>query len=211
MRRRSAVRRLAIGAGLLAATSFLAACGGDDDGATALAGVVRNPPLEVAAVHLPDVRDGGAPVAMQAPAGELYLVYFGYTNCPDVCPTTLSDISVALGDLPEDLADRITVAMTTVDPERDTDAVLAGYLDHFFDDSLALRTTDAAALQEATDAFGVQWEIEAHDPGEAYDVGHTAVTYVIDDTGQVVVEWPFGFDSRSMTSDLTTLLRKDTT
>lgn len=187
----------------------LGACGGDEE-EPSLAGAVRTPPLDVGAVSLPDASAGGAPMQLQAPAGELLLVYFGYTNCPDVCPTTMSDIRVALDDLSEgdaeDLAERVTVAMVTVDPERDTDEVLTGYLGHFFEDGHALRTDDPAALQAAADAFGVQWEIEEHEPGATYAVGHTAITYVVDDTGTVVVEWPFGFETESMSSDLTTLL-----
>ena len=185
------------------------ACG--DDGPDELAGAVRSPALEVAGVSLPAVGDGGReePLAMKAPPGELYLVYFGYTSCPDVCPTTMSDISVALEDLPDDLADRVTVAMATVDPERDTGEIVAGYLDHFFDRSLALRTDDPDTLAAAADAFGVQWEIEEHAPGEPYDVAHSAVTYVVDDDGTVVVEWPFGFDSEAMTSDLRILLEEE--
>lgn len=199
-----------IGAGLaLVAGLATGACG--DDGPDELSGAVRSPALEVGEVSLPAVGDGGReePLAMTAPPGELYLVYFGYTSCPDVCPTTMSDISVALDALPDDLAERVTVAMATVDPERDTGEVVAGYLDHFFDRSLALRTTDPDALARAADAFGVQWEVEEHAPGEAYDVAHSAVTYVVDDTGTVVVEWPFGFDSEAMTSDLRILLEEE--
>ena len=199
----------------------LAGCGSDESGpgageagasgGGALAGVVRTPPLEVADVELPDVASSGDPVSMQAPDGEIHLIYFGYTSCPDICPTTMSDISVAMNDLPPDLADRITVGMVTVDPERDTDEVLTGYLDHFFDRRMALRTEDPAALDAAADAFGVRFEVEDHAAGEeAYEVSHSAVTYVVDDTGTVVVEWPFGFDSRDMTADLTTLLQEET-
>ena len=198
-----------VGAGVaLLAALTTGACG--DDGPGELAGAVRTPPLEVSGVSLPAVDDGGEePLTMQAPPGELYLVYFGYTSCPDVCPTTMSDISVALDDLPDDLAERVTVAMASVDPERDTGEVVAGYLDHFFDRSLALRTDDPDALATAADAFGVQWEIEEHAPGVAYDVAHSAVTYVVDDTGTVVVEWPFGFDSEAMASDLRILLEEE--
>ena len=99
--------------------------------------------------------------------------------------------------------------MASVDPERDTGEVVAGYLDHFFDRSLALRTDDPDTLAAAADAFGVQWEIEEHAPGEPYDVAHSAVTYVVDDDGTVVVEWPFGFDSEAMTSDLRILLEEE--
>lgn len=181
------------------------------DESPSLQGIVRTPPLEVGSVALPAATGEAAPVALVAPPGELYVVYFGYTSCPDVCPTTMSDLSVALDDLPDQLADRVTVAMVTVDPERDTDEVLSSYLGHFFDRSLPLRTADPAGLRAATSAFGVQVEIEEHAPGEAYDVAHTAVTYVVDDRGVVVVEWPFGSEPASMTADLTTLLREERT
>jgi protein SCO1 len=182
----------------------LGACG---DTSNDLLGVVRTPPLDVAAVELPTA--DGNPMPMRAPEGEFLLVYFGYTSCPDVCPTTMADISAALVDLPPDRADRVRVAMVTVDPERDTDEVLAGYLDHFFSRGVALRTEEAAELETAAAAFGVQWQIEEHEPGEPYDVAHTAVTYVVDDQGQVVVEWPFGFESEAMTSDLNMLLERN--
>ena len=201
---------------LLPFVALLAAsCGSDDEtpvaGGTAatasLAGVVREPPLEVGEVSLPDASRGGTPMAMRADDGEVLLVYFGYTSCPDVCPMTMSDIDVALDDLDAGLADEVTVAMVTVDPERDRGDLLERYLDHFFDRSAALRTEDPDELAAAAQAFGVQYEVEDHAPGEAvYDVAHSAITYVVDDTGTVVVEWPFGFESEHMTADLTTLL-----
>lgn len=204
---------------VLLATLFavlLASCGdGDEPGggltapAPSLAGVVREPPLQVADVSLPDVSppDGGAAMPMRAAPGELLLVYFGYTSCPDVCPTTMSDIRVAIEDLDAELAQRVQVAMVTVDPERDTPEVLSGYLGHFFTRSAALRTEDPDELAAAARAFGVQFEVADHQPGATtYDVAHSAFTYVVDDTGSVVVEWPFGFENRHMTADLTTLL-----
>jgi protein SCO1 len=186
-----------------------ASCGDDDgEGDGSLLGMVRTPALEVGHIELLDVSGADpAPRPMRAPTGELYLIYFGFTSCPDICPTTMSDISVAVRDLPAESAERVTVGMVTVDPERDTPEVLAGYLRHFFDSSLPLQATDADALDEAAEAFGVRFEVADHDPGDAYyEVAHSAITYVVDDTGTVVVEWPFGFDNQQMTSDLTTLL-----
>ncbi|HSJ28112.1 MAG TPA: SCO family protein [Acidimicrobiia bacterium] len=174
-----------------------------------LLGAVRSPPLQVAAVTIPDGTD--TPVPMRAADGELLLVYFGYVSCPDICPTTMADIRLALEGLPRDLAERVSVAMVTVDPERDTIDVLTGYLGHFFDRGLALRIEDTEELRRATQAFGAQFEIAEHEPGESYDVAHTAITYVIDDTGTVVVEWPFGFHHDAMTSDLKTILERKKT
>jgi protein SCO1/2 len=196
---------------LLLATS-LSACGSDSRGGAggpSLAGVVREPALQVGGVSLPNASDSGAPMHMRAPQGELLLVYFGYTSCPDICPTTLSDISVAVGDLPAELAERIRMVMVTVDPEVDTAEVLTGYLGHFLDRSAALRTDDPEQLEDAAEAFGVQYEVEEHEPGEPHDVAHSAITYVVDDTGTVVVEWTFGFESSDMTNDLKTLLTEE--
>lgn len=195
---------------MLAATAALAfgptACGGSDD--ASLTGVVRQPPLSVGEVQL--VSADGGDVTMTPPAGELLVASFGYTSCPDICPTTLSDLSVAVNDLPAELADRVTVAFVTVDPERDTPDVLAGYVGAFFaDDGVGLHAVDDRALTAATKAFGVQFSVAEHQPGDAeYAVAHTAVTYVIDDTGTVVVEWPFGAATDDMASDLKTLLSR---
>ena len=204
---RSGARRGVLGfLATAVAVLILSACG--DDGAAPLAGVVREPPLSVANVELLDVAAAEpAPRAMKADADELLLVYFGYTTCPDICPTTMSDISVAVNDLPDELADRVTMSMVTVDPERDTPDVLAGYLEHFFDSSIPLQADGPEALADAADAFGVRYEVADHEPGDlGYDVSHSAVTYVIDDTGTVVVEWPFGFEIENMTADIKALL-----
>lgn len=197
---------------LLAAAVTLSACGSSDsaapEGKDALLGMVRTPALTVGEVELLDV--SGAPpelMTMKAPADGIYLIYFGYTSCPDICPTTMSDLSVAINDLPADQTERITVGMVTVDPDRDTPEVLAGYLGHFFEDPLPLIAADDAALAKATEAFGVQFEVADHEPGDSdYEVGHSAITYVVDGTGTVLVEWPFGFESEQMTADLTTVL-----
>jgi protein SCO1/2 len=173
-----------------------------------LAGGVRTDPLDVSAVVLPDVANGGAALPMVAPTGELLVVYFGYTSCPDVCPMTMSTVSDAIESLDDGLPSRVGVAMVTLDPERDTNEQLTAYLGHFFEDGHALRTTDPAALQAAASTFGVRWEVEEHEPGDRYEVAHTAITYVVDDTGTVVVEWPFGFETELMTSDLETLLAR---
>ena len=197
---------------LFVAAATLTACGSSDgaesEGKDALLGMVRTPALSVGQVELLDV-SGPEPesMAMKAPADELLLVYFGYTSCPDICPTTMSDLSIAVNDLPPDLADRITIGMVTVDPDRDSAEVLDGYLGHFFDDPLPLQAADDAALTTAAKAFGVQFEVADHEPGDTdYEVGHSAITYVVDDTGTVVVEWPFGFESEQMTEDLSTIL-----
>ena len=195
---------------VLVASLALVACGGGSDAPSSLQGVVRKPALQVASVTLPDESPlaAGAPFAMKAPKGGLLLAYFGYTNCPDVCPTTLSDIGRALRELPAGEREKVEVAFATVDPDRDSGAILSSYLDHFVDGGHALRTTDATQLQAAEDAFGV---IAKKVPeGSSYSMEHTAITFVIDDTGKVVVEWPFGTDSSVMADDMKLLLSRGT-
>jgi protein SCO1/2 len=189
----------------------LAACGGVDGVPTrvGLSGAVRTPPLEVGTVSLPNESPGahGAPFAMTAPSGGLLLVYFGFTSCPDICPTTLSDLGRAVQKIPADARRRVDVAMVTVDPDRDTGSVLTSYLDTFVDGGgVALRTTDPAQLQSAQDAFRV---VANRIPeGDTYTFEHTAVTYVVDENGTVVVEWPFGTSPDAMARDLRILLRR---
>lgn len=199
-------------ASIVALSMVAVGCGSDEPEAGSLAGMVRTPALEVASVEVPDATSNEEPFAMKAQPGELLVVYFGYTFCPDICPTTMSDISVALNELPDDQADRVEVALVTVDPDRDTGEVLDRYLGHFFERGRGLRTTDLDQLDSAASAFGVRYEVEDHSEGDLdYEVSHSAVTYVVDDAGTVVVEWPFGMDGLDMAADLATLLTKEET
>jgi protein SCO1/2 len=184
----------------------LAGCGGDGGSARpqGLTGAVRTPPLEVASVTLPNETTGagGAPFTMQAEPGKLLLVYFGFTSCPDICPTTLSDLGRAVQKLPADERDRVDVVMVTVDPARDTGEVMTSYLDTFVPGrGIALRTTDPAQQQAAQDAFRVVAK-RVPEGDDNYTFEHTAVTYVVDDRGTVVVEWPFGTAPDAMARDL---------
>ncbi len=202
----------------LAVAIPLAGCGGDDGGTaggsepsvtTALKGMVRTPPLQVGDIELPDEspEGRGEPFAMKADEGGLLLVYFGYTSCPDICPTTLADIGAALRGMTDD-REKIDVAMVTFDPERDTGEVISSYLDHFVDGGHALRTENPALQQSAQDAFHVV--ARRVDEEDRYDFEHTAITYVIDESGTVPVEWPFGTAPEDMRSDIEQLLDRAT-
>ena len=191
---------------LIAALAFAAACGDEDDTASGtLAGYVREPTPVVGQLSLPDVTNGGVPLTFQAPEGELLLVYFGYTSCPDVCPTTLSDVRTALAELDEEDAAHIGLAMATVDPDRDVDEVIGGYVQSFVPDASGLRTTDAAELRAAADAFGVEYSVDTNDEGEV-EVVHSGSLYVVDDQGQLVLTWPFGTPVDDLINDLRILM-----
>jgi protein SCO1 len=185
----------------LATVVVAAACGGG--GERELVGLTRDPEPVVDAVALPDVSRGGEPFEFRAPDGGVLVVFFGYTNCPDICPTTMADLRAALGELGDD-ANRVEVAMVTVDPERDTD-VLTGYVQSFVPDGHALATDDADALRSAADVFGVSYEVVTTPSGEV-EVGHSSLTFGVDDTGTLKITWPFGTTAADMAADLEQLL-----
>ena len=95
--------------------------------------------------------------------------------------------------------------MVTVDPDRDVPEKLGAYLTTFVPDGDAVRFGDDAGLAAAADAFGAQYEVETNDEGEI-EVGHSADLYVVDDRGDIVLQWPFGTSSDDIAADLETLL-----
>lgn len=169
-----------------------------------LAGMVRTPEPYVGDVTLPEASNGDAAFSTKADDGQLLVVYFGYTSCPDVCPTTLADLRSAVATLDGD-SDRIDVAFITVDPGRDTEDEVTSYVRVFFPDGIALRTEDDVALQEAADAYGAAYEV-ASGPDGAIEVAHSAFLYAIDSEGMIKVQWPFGMTSEHIANDLAYLL-----
>jgi len=115
--------------------------------------------------------------------GRPFLVFFGFTHCPDVCPTTLFDISEVLKSLGPD-ADRTGALFITVDPERDTPAVLKDYLANF-DPHLRGLTGDPSAVQAALKAYRV-YAKKVPLQGDDYTMDHTAVVYLMDKDGRFV-------------------------
>lgn len=173
-----------------------------DDGQ--LSGYTREPTPSVAEVVLP-LADGTGELPAPATAGGLRIVYFGYTSCPDVCPTTMSDVKAALAELSPEDAERVEVVMVTIDPDRDVPEKLSAYVQTFIEDGQASRVTDPAALEAAAAAFGAQYEVRTADDGEI-EVSHSADLYVVDDAGDIVLQWPFGTASADIAADLSTLL-----
>ena len=133
-------------------------------------------------------------------------MYFGYTSCPDVCPTTMADLRVAVESLGAD-AERVEVAMATIDPDRDSGEALTSYVQTFVEDGHALRTADDDLLRSATDAFGADYSVTEAEDGEI-EVTHTGSVYVVDDAGRMLVQWPFGTSAGDIENDLRTLLAR---
>ncbi len=182
---------------------LLAALPACSSGPEPLNGLVRDPLLNVAQVSLPNAASGGAPFQMVADDDGLLLVYFGYTYCPDICPTTMADLRTAMEDL--DGADRIDVAFITVDPFRDDVEQVTNYVTTFFPEGIALRTDDQERLAAAATAFEASYELSI-DPDGTIDVGHSSLLYAIDFEGTILVQWPFGMSADEIREDLEQLL-----
>ncbi len=169
-------RRIVCGTGAVLAAvgiSVLAACASGDDSAAPstvtvttpgtdgtdreLAGIVREPAPVVDATPVPSLTSPGGEVVFRADRGGFRAVYFGYTNCPDVCPTTMADWAITLRRLPAELAAQVSTVMVTVDPDRDN-AILPGYVESFVADAEAAGTTDADVLAAAAAPFGVSYD-----------------------------------------------------
>ena len=195
----SAARRAAMALAVVIA-AMLSACGGDSD--AGFAGYSRSPAPQVGDVALPRA-DGSGEVAFRAVDGGLLLVYFGYTNCPDFCPTTLADLKVALNRLGDAAAD-VDVAMVTVDPDRDL-PILDDYIQSFYADGIALGSADPTVLTAATEPFGVSYLVTNNDAGGT-DVAHSTQLYAVDDTGALVLTWPFGIETQELADDIGDLL-----
>ena len=115
--------------------------------------------------------------------GRPFLVFFGYTHCPDVCPTTLFDVSEVLRALGKD-ADRAGALFVTVDPERDTPDVIKDYLSSF-DPHLRGATGERAAIDAAEKAYRVYAKKVPTQNGD-YSMDHTALVYLMDKQGRFV-------------------------
>lgn len=148
----------------------------------------------------------GEPFVFKAAKGEVLIAYFGYTMCPDVCPTTLVALKNAKRKLGE-LATKVDVAMTTVDRERDTVTVLPKYLGSFLDRYHALVPRSDAELRAAEEVFQATSSVTKK-PDGTVQVVHGGTAYVVDDAGYVVDEFPFGMTPADMAHDLQILLTK---
>ena len=135
--------------------------------------------------------------------GKAVVLFFGFTQCPDVCPTTLVDIANSLKKLGAD-ADRVQVLFVTVDPERDTPKLLAEYVTTFDPRFIALRG-DAAETQRVAKEFKIYYEKRKQ--GEGYTVDHSGQTYVIDPQGRLRLLVRHERIGQDLADDLKTLLR----
>ena len=169
-------------------------------------GGVIDPPIELPDFEL--MATDGQPFHLSDVAGDVALVYFGYTYCPDVCPLTMWEVKKALAQL-DTGQERVHVIFISVDPERDTPEKLANYLNAFGPEFIGL-TDDFAKTQEMMKPYGAFAEKEeVEDSALGYLVNHTARLYLINPQRQILQQYPFGFTAEDLSSDLNHLLQQE--
>lgn len=146
----------------------------------------------------------GKPRTLADFKGKVVLVFFGFTRCPDVCPTTLSEMKMVLGQLGED-AKRVQVLFITLDPERDTAELLAKYVPAFDPGFIGLRG-DAAATARVAKDFKIFYQKVPGKTPDSYSVDHSAGSYAFDAQGRLRLFVRHG-DPDRLAADLRALLR----
>lgn len=137
--------------------------------------------------------------------GKLVVLFFGYTHCPDVCPTTLADMAAAFKLMPAEAAKQVQVLFVSVDPERDSAEMLKQYVPYFHPSFLGLLGTPdevAAAAKE----FRIHYRKHVEPGATDYLVDHTAGSYVLDKQGRLRLFQPFAQPPADIAHDLELLL-----
>jgi protein SCO1/2 len=171
-------------AGLVLFTAVIMIVGGRNPVAVVMPSAAIGGPFKL-------IDHDGKTVTEQDFRGKPFLVFFGFTHCPDVCPTALFDMSEVLRKLGPD-AERVRMLFITVDPERDTPAVLKDYLSSFEPQIRGL-TGDAAAIAAVEKTYRVYARKVPLEGGE-YTMDHSAVVYLMDKDGKFVA--PFNLKRR---------------
>lgn len=168
-------------------------------------GSILEPVVPAADFELTD--QNGNTFRLSDQQGYVTLIFFGYTNCPDVCPTTMSEYKKIIAEL-GDQADDVRFVFVTVDPERDTVERLNTYLGVFHPAIIGL-TGERAELEEVYQSYGVYQAKNDTGSTAGYLVDHTARTYAIDKHGNLRVTYPFEMDWRDIVSDVRNLIEEE--
>ena len=138
--------------------------------------------------------------------GKVVVMFFGYTQCPDVCPTTLTEMQQVM-TLMGPQSDKVQVLFVTVDPERDTAAILKQYVPSFDPSFLGLRPADEAALEKVTKDFKIYYKkVPGASPG-SYTMDHTAGSYAFDPQGRLRLYIKHAQGPETLAHDLKELLK----
>lgn len=150
-------------------------------------------------------RPNGNSFRLSERRGRIIVLFFGYTSCPDVCPTTMAELNQALEKL-DDQAAQVQVLFVTVDPQRDTPERVQEYVDHFNPNFIGLSGSEAE-LAKVWNDYGVFREVVEGTSAAGYLVNHTARVTLIDRQGNLRVSFPFDTPVEDIVHDLKLLLK----
>jgi protein SCO1/2 len=150
-------------------------------------------------------RADGQPFRLSDQRGKIVLLFFGYTACPDVCPTTLAELKLVMDDL-GDAAASVQVVFISVDPERDTQEKIQKYVEHFNPAFLGL-TGSMDELQVVWDDYGVYRSVNPSASALGYIVDHTARVTLIDGDGNLRLSYGFQTPVEDIVHDIKLLLK----
>jgi protein SCO1/2 len=137
--------------------------------------------------------------------GKVAIIFFGYTQCPDVCPTTLMEIKEVKELLGKD-KDQLQVIFITVDPDRDTQEVLAQYIPSFDPSFLGLRPATPEALEQVVKGYKIFAQKEYSRDGKYYTMSHTSGSYVVDPDGKLRLFVKHNQGAQTLANDLKQLM-----
>lgn len=140
-------------------------------------------------------------------AGKVVVVFFGYTQCPDVCPTTMNELAEIRKLLGKD-GDRLQGVFVTVDPQRDTPEVLKAYLGNFDPSFVALRPSSAEQLAALAKDFKIYYKRVDGRTDTSYTMDHSAGSYVYDTKGQLRLFTRYGMGIKPLAGDIQYLLQQ---
>ena len=167
-------------------------------------GTVYDPALQAPEIAL--TRADGSTFRLSEQKGDVILLFFGYTFCPDVCPLTLSELRTVNEEMGED-AGRVQVVFVTVDPERDTPDQIEKFVSVFNPSFIGL-SGSIEELQPVWQDYGVYREVdEVSSSAAGYLVNHTARVYVIDRDGNLRLSYSFGTPTEDIVHDLKLLFK----
>jgi protein SCO1/2 len=182
---------------------LVAACGGTGDAAE-LTGTELDPPFEVSSTPLVDT-DGAAYSLTEDTDKDLTLVFFGYTNCPDICGQVMATLAGTLTRLDDEQKERLDVVFVTTDPARDTGQVVQEYVDAF-DPSIVGLTGDLDDIVEVGRSLAIGIDQGKKLPSGGYDVTHGTQVMAIDAADETPVFWDYDVSQAQLAHDVTMLL-----
>jgi protein SCO1 len=152
-------------------------------------------------------RSDGSRFRLSELRGDVVLVFFGYTSCPDVCPTTMAELRQALSELNAQDVERVKVVFVTVDPDRDSPERVQEYVDQFNPAFIGL-SGSKTDLEKVWAEYGVYREIADEQSAAGYIVNHTARVSLVDQQGNLRISFSFDTPMEDIVHDLKLMLKK---